>query len=790
MIKEAGKMSTLKRKLSIFTIAALMAVLCAVISFGVPSAVYAEDNTIKYNDVSTLEQLRELPPDLIATWTKYDSRKYDIVTSVKDQGYRNICWSYASIAAMETSILRKGLFDADKNTLNLDEVELAKAVRGKWDDPLNLADDGRYNKRDEKWVMELWNSEGSVSDVANFCMRWQGVFDETVSTNAPSNAYSKYRLQSVASCDNVVDDIKYLIAAYGGVAFSYKSNDYKTYYIAEPGYDHASLIVGWDDSIAASNFGTTSKGASATQNGGWIVKNSYGSGLFEGGYQYLSYDSVLYEITAFEVLDNEDYDWCYQYSKREPEKLDVLSVNSEQYVYAASYQAAKGHNPVDPYGPAEDQIEHLKGVTVGVMGRKATVNVSIYKSSSVSRSNPIAGEKVASVSFVTPDTKMGNYDIELDEPVPFNFGEYFTIYVEIEGGNILRRMSDLSDNIFIGQRDDENPEQISWGLLSMDAPFFQSNLTIMGLTVVQELDERPSIAECDISLSQDVFTFNGNIHKPDVTVTDTEGNVVDASNYTVNYGNNYNVGNPTVEVRGKGEYKGKLFATYTIEPLAFQKGDPDLIVNINEAYYDGRAKTPDAVIIWNGFTLKAGKDYTIRYSNNIEVCDDALARITFQGRFSGLIEQTFVIHKGYLTNLPVDITTETGDVGVLSEITPIEGWEWVEPNTQLKVGTNRVKIRYYDYKNYENGEMEIIVTRLKFQKLNDLYAYDLNSLNGTDTDFESLKAIKAILASFTDDDRRALGNSDTAKVQSYQARIDSWDALVEGLDAILGVVNK
>lgn len=79
----------------------------------------------KFTVLITLEQLRVADPNampnaMAKNMPRYDSRDFNIVINVDDKGNYGICWSYASIAAIVTALLRQGLA-TDKNALNLNE---------------------------------------------------------------------------------------------------------------------------------------------------------------------------------------------------------------------------------------------------------------------------------------------------------------------------------------------------------------------------------------------------------------------------------------------------------------------------------------------------------------------------------------------------------------------------------------------------------------------------------------------------------------------------------------------
>lgn len=69
-----------------------------------------------------------------------------------------------------------------------------------------------------------------------------------------------------------------------------------------------------------------------------------------------------------------------------------------------------------------------------------------------------------------------------------------------------------------------------------------------------------------ITMSKSTVTYTGKAQTPSVTVTDTNGQIVAATNYTVSYANNKNVGRATVTVTGKGNYTGTISATFDIVP--------------------------------------------------------------------------------------------------------------------------------------------------------------------------------------------------------------------------------
>ena len=69
-------------------------------------------------------------------------------------------------------------------------------------------------------------------------------------------------------------------------------------------------------------------------------------------------------------------------------------------------------------------------------------------------------------------------------------------------------------------------------------------------------------------LSTTSYTYSGSAKKPTVKVYDSAGKLISASNYTVSYKNNKNVGKATVTIKFKGNYSGSKTLSFTINPKA------------------------------------------------------------------------------------------------------------------------------------------------------------------------------------------------------------------------------
>lgn len=71
-----------------------------------------------------------------------------------------------------------------------------------------------------------------------------------------------------------------------------------------------------------------------------------------------------------------------------------------------------------------------------------------------------------------------------------------------------------------------------------------------------------------IKLSSKSFKYNGKVRKPSVTIKDGKGKKIASSNYTISFSNKNSkkVGEYTVKIKFKGNYKGTKKLTYQIKP--------------------------------------------------------------------------------------------------------------------------------------------------------------------------------------------------------------------------------
>ncbi|MFQ9516113.1 MAG: C1 family peptidase [Eubacterium sp.] len=126
-------------------------------------------------------------------------------------------------------------------------------------------------------------------------------------------------------------------------------------------------------------------------------------------------------------------------------------------------------------------------------------------------------------------------------------------------------------------------------------------------------------------------------HKPTIKYNDIT--LIEGTDYTISCSNNVNVGKGIMKITGIHNFTGIRYVSFTIRAANITNA---AISNIDKQTYTGSAITPKPVITFNNIILEEGKDYTLSYSNNIEI-GTATITITGIGNFTGTASRIFTI---------------------------------------------------------------------------------------------------------------------------------------------------
>ncbi|MBD3169802.1 MAG: T9SS type A sorting domain-containing protein [candidate division Zixibacteria bacterium] len=205
------------------------------------------------------KKLNQQPePELLNTEEVFDWRQMGGVTPVKDQANCGSCWDFAAVGSFESAVLI-----ADGIEWDLSEQQ------GLVCNTYGYGCDGGWMEA----VYELFMSYGAVEES---CMPYEA--DDTVPCYQDSCVVVVYQ-DDYIDIPNNVNSIKNALLT-GPVATTFTVHGgfhWDCYENVYNGSNHAVVIVGFDDELCG--------------DGGWIVKNSWGTGWGDDGYFYMPYNS-------------------------------------------------------------------------------------------------------------------------------------------------------------------------------------------------------------------------------------------------------------------------------------------------------------------------------------------------------------------------------------------------------------------------------------------------------------------------------------------------------------------
>ncbi len=542
-----------------------------------PFVVLANESVI--TAPTTLEELNQMNPKDVAQLEKFNSVDYGIVTPVKNQNRYSLCWAFSAMAAAETNILKNQIGNANVSTLNLDERNLAYVCFNRNVDKLNNTygdsnyltvqnswDKGAFTRRAAEAMLQEMAPVNHINyDNYNYATGDLSIFE---------NFYDPaYRLKNYITIPRNIQSIKEAIAKYGAVTitFSTMKSEYgyeiPTYYNITKGQtssSHACVIVGWDDTISKSFF----RPSIPNQNGAWIVKNSWGTGYHKNGYFYLSYDNTEKDISstvAFEMTDKDSYDHLYFYNGEMLESDNGNSFTSHDGLpkkFAAIYEAKCS---------TEDTQEYLTEVNVSLTGNDVDCHVEIYIGLTPNYSNSEAVQSpIGDVLHEQINKKFatsGVYSIPLENPLPLNNGESFSIVVQVSNpGNTASINysieSSKNDMTYMYNNEEERWENARQRALNRVGTAYLRAYTkdVLRTTKIEN-----DIAFAKVSLEQLEYTYDGTEKTPGVIVKYNDMTLFEDVDYTLEYQNNLNaLQNTKVIITGINQFHGTKSVAFRI----------------------------------------------------------------------------------------------------------------------------------------------------------------------------------------------------------------------------------
>ena len=375
-------------------------------------------------DDITINQYANLPES-------YDSREKGTVSGIRNQNPWGTCWSFASMGALEASLLSQGYYeDIDLSEYHLINFNIQSAV-----DPLGGTEGDSITYRGT--LKEFLESGSNVVVAFHALANWNGAVDEATAEYPKSNPVALENTQENAYLQDIVhlqqlykisgedtDAIKKEIMNYGGVTTSIYYNDYylndqtDAYYIKdEMTANHAVLLVGWDDNFSKDNFNTA-----PSQDGAWLVKNSWGTWFGDQGYFWVSYEDASLSDTMCVLVGEpaDNYDNNYQYDGTYMDTyIGVKSAANVFWVKDGEYK------------------ESLEAVSFQIRSTNKKYSIQIY-TDLTNLADPTSGIARLDSPITGNTVYEGYYTVKLPEPVKLNPGQSFSVVIQFEGqGSVL-----------------------------------------------------------------------------------------------------------------------------------------------------------------------------------------------------------------------------------------------------------------------------------------------------------------------------------------------------------------
>lgn len=330
----------------------------------------------------------------------YDYRKTGRAPQIGNQGSLGTCWAFASLKALESSLLPGKSLE-----LSVDHMTLHNSF--------SMSQD----------------AGGEYTMSMAYLLAWQGPVLE--SEDPYGDGYSPDGLKPCLHVQDIqilpakdYEAIKQAVYRYGGVQSSlytsmrnyqsesvYYNRTTNSYcYIGDEKPNHDSVIIGWDDNYSKDNFNMGLEG-----DGAFICTNSWGEDFGDQGYFYVSYydtnigvHNIVY--TGVEPADNYDHN----YQSDLCGWVGQIGYGRDSAWFANAYTAGKGENLEAAGFYATDQNTDYELYVARHLGEK--------NDQTFGQRVKVAEGRLRYAGF---------YTIPLDQKIVLDDGEKFAIIVKI-----------------------------------------------------------------------------------------------------------------------------------------------------------------------------------------------------------------------------------------------------------------------------------------------------------------------------------------------------------------------
>lgn len=512
--------------------------------------------------------------------------------NVGNQKSTNICWAFASLTALESTLYKMGVVDTS-TFLNFSELNLAYVSQVK-NHGTSTIGGGTFDLAyeylgynlgpvyEQEGECDIFSSNSTSADISAQNDYINNFLPSAV--NANFSALESYTYPSRSSCTtssqktDLRNAIKNHIYTYGAVTASiaYDSQYYDL--ISQPKYfynpssanvvNHLITLVGWDDNFHVNRYGQTLTGA-------YIAQNSWGESWGNNGYFYIMYDDAKVEenvagfvrVSAEESANNINYnnfegttyennfisyDGTYSYYQYLDTNSNYLLANffnvsnvSGQYLSKIKVPTVISQN----HKSSEFYVYVLPNATSNAVLTQNSIQD--YLKNNFSSAIKIKNKhSTTSDEYLFTSCQLGFYTIELDKYINLQ-NNFFGLIIEYLSSPIYYRnnVDGIFDSISSKQRTYISSDNGStWGLFE---PKDSSNNTAKEILPVI-VQTNYLLNDIEYVANDITQTYNGSNVAFDINVTNVE-----EGNFTIYYSltGNEDDYSTSLNIKNVGNYK-------------------------------------------------------------------------------------------------------------------------------------------------------------------------------------------------------------------------------------------